>query len=203
MAIDTLALDLKHDFYKGNQRDAAGEELKDTDSSGDLHAGNKLRIHTTGDIVVNSEIQNIGSIELESDQSITNNNSLMSAKDITLIAGTDITNAENSLLWAMESVNIDAKNGTFVNQYNGNVLSNDTMQITARDVINNSGTIRSLGDMNIDALHVTNNAVYEGGTWENGPIVQSDEGWFVWYDGVFNLTQNQAKNQALVTYILI
>ncbi|MCK7049053.1 hypothetical protein [Enterobacter roggenkampii] len=52
-------------------------------------------------------------------------------------------NNSNSLLWSLGKMDINAHDGAFVNDYNGNVLSMGDMSLIAKTIINSAGIIRS------------------------------------------------------------
>lgn len=49
-------------------------------------------------------------------------------------------NNSNSLLWSLGKMDINAHDGAFVNDYNGNVLSMGDMSLIAKTIINSAGS---------------------------------------------------------------
>ncbi|WP_165699915.1 hemagglutinin repeat-containing protein [Chimaeribacter arupi] len=189
----SLELNIKGDFTLRDIADSNPDDnVDDSDNSGTINARNKLAINTTGDLQIDSALESRGEIHLNAEGDLTNNHAIISNQDIYL-TGTNVTNSENSLIWSMDDLNIDAKEGTFTNGYNGNVLSMSDISIVAENLINDVGIIRSEGNMNLDAQVIENRSKYSGDKWDYGPTQQGtasitgDEGmkyleWKMWTD---------------------
>ena len=189
----SLELNIKGDFTLRDIADSNPDDnVDDSDNSGTINAKNKLVINTTGDLQIDSALESRGEIHLNAEGDLTNNHAIISNQDIYL-TGTNVTNSENSLIWSMDDLNIDAKEGTFTNGYNGNVLSMSDISIVAENLINDVGIIRSEGNMNLDAQVIENRSKYSGDKWDYGPTQQGtasitgDEGmkyleWKMWTD---------------------
>ncbi|WP_454764409.1 two-partner secretion domain-containing protein [Cupriavidus campinensis] len=144
------------------------QDLVFDDNSGTYFAGGLLKMHTDGNVVVNDEFENLGTIDLHAEGDITNNSAIVSGKSVALSAD-NIRNGENRLIWGMEHVSLDARDGTIVNERNGNILSQGTMSLVGREIHNRAGTIRSERSMAIDAHRLENLSAYTDSDIEFGP----------------------------------
>lgn len=137
-------------------------------NAGGLNAGDHLKVSTTGSIAVDDRVENIGAISMHADGDLVNRGSIVSATVVDL-AASNITNTQNSLIWGMDGVWLNAGDGKISNERNGNILSQGTMSLAGDTIINNAGTIRSEGDMAIDARDLQNLSAYSGEEVGAGP----------------------------------
>lgn len=105
----------------------------------------------------------IGNLTLQADGKFVNSKSVVTGGDMHIHAG-GMTNNSNSLLWSLGQMDIDVRNGTFVNDFTGNILSMGDMSLIAKSLINYAGIIRSEQNINIDAAYLENQSTYTGGT---------------------------------------
>ncbi|RZT42932.1 two-partner secretion domain-containing protein [Cupriavidus agavae] len=158
---DTLAVSVKDDLVFGG-------------NAGALNSGKLLDAKATGDITVDQTIENLGSIRLRSGKALTNNAAIISANGVALGAK-QIRNSKDSLIWAMKDVSLDADEWIH-NERNANILSQDTLSLVAPTILNEAGTIRSEGDMAIDARDLRNLSAYTGQELVEGPDSLSSHG---------------------------
>ena len=188
---NALELNIDNDFIFQDIADSnPDDEIDDSNNSGYINANNKLTINAAGDIQIDTALESRGEIHLNAEGDLTNNYSIVSNQDIYLV-GKNITNNSNALIWSMDDVSIDAREGTFINGKNGNVLSMDSMSIVAENLINDVGIIRSEGTMELDAQVLENRSEYTGGEWQYGPV-QYGTAAKSYYDGATYL-ENRVK----------
>ncbi|WP_165698243.1 hemagglutinin repeat-containing protein, partial [Chimaeribacter coloradensis] len=188
---NALELNIDNDFIFQDIADSnPDDEIDDSNNSGYINANNKLTINASGDIQIDTALESRGEIHLNAEGDLTNNYSIVSNQDIYLV-GKNITNNSNALIWSMDDVSIDAREGTFINGKNGNVLSMDSMSIVAENLINDVGIIRSEGTMELDAQVLENRSEYTGGEWQYGPV-QYGTAAKSYYDGATYL-ENRVK----------
>ncbi len=148
-AAETLALDIIDSIYLN-------------DSNGDIQAGKSIDINTQGDFVNDKQIEALGDLNISAKQSFVNNMSIITGGNLNINAR-DITNMENTLLWTMGDMNLEARNGTFTNKMRGNILSMGDISIIAKEIWNYAGIIRAEKDINLDAETLKNESTYTGG----------------------------------------
>ncbi|WP_019211784.1 two-partner secretion domain-containing protein, partial [Yersinia massiliensis] len=163
----------------------SGDYRYDNDS-GDVNAKGQFSIDTTGSIIINRILESAASILLNAskDIKISNNQSILSLKDIFLKA-INITNSNGALIFSSQNIVIDAEKGKFINEENANVLSMGGIDITAENIKNDGGTIRSQGDMALDAKIIDNISKYDNPGWVTGPA-QNASGSHEWKQGVLS-----------------
>ncbi|WP_227729120.1 two-partner secretion domain-containing protein [Yersinia proxima] len=161
------------------------------ESSGDLNAKSHFDLNVTGSIIIDRILETAADLFLSADGNIDNNSSVLSLGDLSLKAK-DITNKAGSLLFSKSDINIDARNGSFINENNANVLSMNNMAIHAKNIKNNAGTIRSEGDMALDAQLIENTSNYDNPGWVAGPseVASSSVDWCA---GIFCTTKYYFK----------
>ena len=173
---DTNAIVNVDSFSNTNGTIAAGREvdfrtrqnLVFDDTTGTFFAGGRLKMHTDGDATVTTRLENLGTIDLHADGDITNNGAILSGWAVAL-AGDNIKNSRNSLIWGMQDVSLEALGGTIENERNGNILSQGSMSLAAKQIYNRAGTIRSEGTMAIDADRLENLSDYNESDVTFGP----------------------------------
>ncbi|MGM7912026.1 two-partner secretion domain-containing protein [Yersinia enterocolitica] len=157
------------------------------EKSGDINAKKHFEIKTTGSIIIDRILETAAALFLVADGRIENNSSILSLGDLNLKAK-DIANKAGSLLFSKNDINIDARNGSFINETKANVLSMNNMAIIAKNIKNNAGTIRSEGDMALDAQLIENTSSYDNPGWVAGPSQSADSGAVEWQGGFANTT---------------
>ena len=145
----TLALDVVDSIY-----------LNDT--NGGIHAGQSLDITTQGSFTNDTGIEALGDLNIHAKDAFVNKQSIISAGDLNVDAAS-ITNEENTLLWTMGDMSLNARNGTFVNKMKGNILSMGDISIIAKEIWNYAAIIRAEKDINLDAETIKNESTYTGG----------------------------------------
>ncbi|MHA3636571.1 two-partner secretion domain-containing protein [Yersinia enterocolitica] len=153
------------------------------ETSGDINARNYFELKTTGSIIIDRIFETAAALFFMAEKDIENNSSVLSLGDLNLQAK-NITNSAGSLLFSKSDINIDAKIGSFLNGTNANVLSMKNMSVLAKNIINNAGTIRSEGDMALDAELIENNSSYNNPGWVTGPSQNANSGRVEWKDGI-------------------
>ncbi|WP_296240306.1 hemagglutinin repeat-containing protein [uncultured Enterobacter sp.] len=138
------------------------ESLSLDDGNSDIRAGHDLTLSTQGSLFNNTTVEAIGNLTLQADGKFVNNKSIVTGGDMHIHAQ-EIANNSNTLLWSLGKMDIDARNGTFVNDYTGNVLSMGDMSLIAKNIINYAGIIRSEKNIDIDAAYFENQSTYTGG----------------------------------------
>ncbi|MEZ6878803.1 hemagglutinin repeat-containing protein, partial [Enterobacter sp. KBR-315C3_2022] len=132
-----------------------------SDDNGDINARHALNITTHGDFINNTNVESVGNMTVNADGYFLNVKSIISAGDLTIKAS-DITNDGSSLLWTMGNMNLEARNGTVLNGYGGNILSMGDISIIANEIWNSAGIIRAEKDVNLDAKVLKNESTYTG-----------------------------------------
>ncbi|WP_155026348.1 two-partner secretion domain-containing protein [Enterobacter bugandensis] len=133
------------------------------DNSSDIHAGHDTTLSTEGSLFNNTMLEAIGNLTLHADGKVINSKSVVTGGDLHINAY-EVMNNSNSLLWSLGKMDIDARDGAFVNDYTANVLSMGDMSLIANTILNYAGIIRSEQDINIDAAYLENQSNYTGGT---------------------------------------
>ncbi|WP_253382080.1 two-partner secretion domain-containing protein [unidentified bacterial endosymbiont] len=145
----TLALDIVDSVY-----------LENTNS--DIRAGQAVDITTQGDFTNNTNVEAIGDFNVNAKGEFVNNVSIVTGGDLNVNAA-NITNNENTLLWTMGDMNLEARTGKFTNMMLGNVLSMGDISIIAKEIWNYAGIVRAEKDINLDAVTIKNESTYTGG----------------------------------------
>lgn len=163
IAVDTLnntsgILEAGHDLLL-----KVKDSLTLNDNNSDIRAGHDMTLSTEGSLFNNTMMEAIGNLTLQADGKFVNSKSIVTGGDMHIHAQ-DMINNSNSLLWSLGNMDIDTRNGTFVNDYTGNVLSMGDMSLIAKNLINYAGIIRSEQNINIDAAYLENQSTYTGGT---------------------------------------
>ncbi|KZP79641.1 hemagglutination protein [Enterobacter roggenkampii] len=133
------------------------------DNNRSIRAGHDMTLSTEGTLFNNTMMEAIGNLTLQADGKVINSKSVVTGGDLRINAN-EVMNNSNSLLWSLGKMDINAHDGAFVNDYNGNVLSMGDMSLIAKTIINSAGIIRSEQNINIDAASLENQSTYTGGT---------------------------------------
>ncbi|WP_048224798.1 two-partner secretion domain-containing protein [Enterobacter quasiroggenkampii] len=133
------------------------------DMTRNIRASHDMTLSTEGSLFNNTMMEVIGNLTLQADGKFVNSKSVVTGGDMHIHAG-GMTNNSNSLLWSLGQMDIDVRNGTFVNDFTGNILSMGDMSLIAKSLINYAGIIRSEQNINIDAAYLENQSTYTGGT---------------------------------------
>ncbi|MFQ6292668.1 hemagglutinin repeat-containing protein, partial [Yersinia enterocolitica] len=164
------------------------------DNSGDINAKKYFELRTTGSIIIDRIFETAAALFFMAERDIENNSSILSLGDLNLQAKNIVNNA-GSLLFSKNDINIDAKNGSFINGIKANVLSMNNMNVLAKNIVNNAGVVRSEGNMALDAELIENNSTYNNPGWVSGPSQSANTGknGLVWWDGFANSTYYHYK----------
>ena len=126
-----------------------------------IRAGKSLNISTQGDIINNASLEVIGDMNVAAKGDFVNNMSIVTGGDLD-VSARNITNSSVSLLWTLGQMNLEARDGQFINAVGGNVLSMGDISIIAKEIWNQAGIIRAEKDINLDAKTIKNESAYSG-----------------------------------------
>ncbi len=143
------------------------DSLSLDDNNSNIRAGHDMTLSTQGSLFNNTMTEAKGNLNLQADGTFVNNKSVVTGGDLHIRAK-DVANNSNTLLWSLGNLEIDAREGAFVNDYTGNVMSMGDMSLIANTILNYAGIIRSEQNINIDAAYLENQS-----TWTGGEISQT------------------------------
>lgn len=143
------------------------DSLSLNDNTSNIRAGHDMTLSTQGSLFNNTMMEAKGNLNLHADGTFVNSKSVVTGGDLH-ISAKNVANNSNSLLWSLNNLEIDAREGAFVNDYTGNVLSMGDMSLIASTILNYAGIIRSEQNINIDAAYLENQS-----TWTGGDISQT------------------------------
>ena len=129
-----------------------------------------MTLSTEGTLFNNTIMEAIGNLTLQADGKVINSKSVVTGGDLHINAN-EVMNNSNSLLWSLGKMDINAHDGAFVNDYNGNVLSMGDMSLIAKTIINSAGIIRSEQNINIDAASLENRMVQTTYTFSQSSFI--------------------------------
>ncbi|WP_300002101.1 hemagglutinin repeat-containing protein [uncultured Cedecea sp.] len=150
-------------------------------SSGSFEVRNKkdglLTLESERSITIDEVLESPAAIQLIATGSITNNKGILSGNNILLQSDGDITNSSGALIFSSKNINVITDNGTFSNREKANVMAMNDINITAYNIKNVGGQIRSENDINIEAKNLENITTIDEGNsgWDytNSQIIES------------------------------
>ncbi|MCS3433164.1 hemagglutinin repeat-containing protein [Klebsiella sp. BIGb0407] len=151
------------------------------ENSGSFAVRNKkdglLTLESNSSITIDEVLESPAAIQLIATGSITNNKGILSGNNILLKSDGDITNSSGALIFSSKDINIVTDNGTFSNREKANVMAMHDINITAYNVKNIGGQIRSENDINIEAKNLENITTIDednsGWDYTNSQIINS------------------------------
>lgn len=124
-----------------------------------------MTIKTGGAITNESRLQNFGSLDFTAGKDITNKGMIVSNGDIKLTSKENIVNNEHSTIWAAKEMILNAMK-QILNKLGAAIESKGDMTLTAGHLVNDAGSIKSGGNLTINADKVENKSVVTGGGYK-------------------------------------
>lgn len=119
-----------------------------------------MTIKTGGAITNESRLQNFGSLDFTAGKDITNKGMIVSNGDIKL-KGQNVINEASTSIWAARTLVIEAVEKIW-NKLKATIESKGDMTLTAAHLVNDAGSIKSGGNLTINADKVENKSVVTG-----------------------------------------
>ena len=139
-----------------------------------------MTIKTGGAITNDTKLQNFGSLDFTAGKDITNKGMIVSNGDIKL-KGQNILNETGTSIWAARTLVIEAVEKIW-NKLRSTIESKGDMTLTAGHLLNEAGSIKTSGNLVINANQVENKSEYTGSgfkeieTWVGGAFAQEYKG---------------------------
>ena len=119
-----------------------------------------MTIKTGGAITNESRLQNLGSLVFTAGKDFKNNAMIVSNGSIEIIAQ-NIYNEANKTIWAAKKMVLNAVN-EILNKLGAAIESKGDMTLTAATLVNEAGTIKAGGDLNINVDKLENKSTVSG-----------------------------------------
>ncbi|MEQ5385226.1 hemagglutinin repeat-containing protein, partial [Providencia alcalifaciens] len=154
-----------------------------------------LTLDSSGTMTIDKVLETPAAIQIFATGSITNNSGILSGNNVLLKSDGDINNSSSALIFSSKNIDIITHNGTFSNREKANVMAMKDINITALNVRNIGGQIRSENDINIEAKNLENittiDEEHSGWDYTNSQIINSQHsqsGTGLWATDYFNLS---------------
>lgn len=132
-----------------------------------------MTIKTGGAITNESRLQNFGSLDFTAGKDITNKGMIVSNGDIKL-KGQNVINEASTSIWAARTLVIEAVEKIW-NKLKATIESKGDMTLTAAHLVNDAGSIKSGGNLTINADKVENKSVVTGSGYTQTNTIQITE----------------------------
>ncbi len=132
-----------------------------------------MTIKTGGAITNESRLQNLGSLVFTAGKDIINKGMIVSNGDIKL-KGQNITNEAGTSIWAARTLVLDAVEKIW-NKLKATIESKGDMTLTAATLVNDAGTIKAGGDLNINVNKLENRSVVSGSGYTQKELIKITE----------------------------